>query len=382
MLSLFNYIFQDKYMLAACGFLVSVCISYSIYPVILYLNHKKHLSQIPNKRSSHIVATPTLGGVPIYIAFIIATSVFSVLAYNNTDVSNIIALRSCITIMFFTGIKDDLIGVSYKKKLVTQIIAVSLLLILTYVSISNLQGLFNIHALPKVYATLFTISVFVIIINSYNLIDGIDGLASSFAIICSVAFGIFFAINNAVLDSLISFSITGCLIVFFMNNISQKRKIFMGDSGSMTVGFILAYQVMSFLNVNQLTTSTLFIKNTPVIVFALFSFPFIDTCRILIVRLINKKPPFKADDNHLHHKLLRLGLSHLKATLVIFIYTTVITSIAIAFQNLNINIHFLIVLTISVCLILTPFFFSHQHNKYKFKMPCIKCYNTKNIFSP
>ena len=377
MQSIIKYIFQDKYMFVASAFLLSLLISYTIYPVILYLNHKKHLSQIPNKRSTHIVPTPTLGGVPIYIAFMIATSIFSVFSYDDTHVSNIIALRSCLTIVFFSGIKDDLIGVSYKKKLITQIIAASLLLILTHASINNLQGLFNIYTLPNVYASVFTVFVFVIIINSYNLIDGIDGLASSFAIICSIAFGIFFIINNAVIDSLISFSITGCLIIFFINNISKKRKIFMGDSGSMTVGFILAYQLISFINVNQLNPYTFFIKNTPVVVFALFSFPVIDTCRIFIIRLINKKPPFKADNNHLHHKLLRLGLSHLKATLVVFIYTTVITSIAIALQNLNINIHFLSILIISICLISIPFFISHHNSKYKLSIPCVKCSHTK-----
>ena len=377
MQSIIKYIFQDKYMFVASAFLLSLLISYTIYPVILYLNHKKHLSQIPNKRSTHIVPTPTLGGVPIYIAFMIATSIFSVFSYDHTHVSNIIALRSCLTIVFFSGIKDDLIGVSYKKKLITQIIAASLLLILTHASINNLQGLFNIYTLPNVYASVFTVFVFVIIINSYNLIDGIDGLASSFAIICSIAFGIFFIINNAVIDSLISFSITGCLIIFFINNISKKRKIFMGDSGSMTVGFILAYQLISFINVNQLNPYTFFIKNTPVVVFALFSFPVIDTCRIFIIRLINKKPPFKADNNHLHHKLLRLGLSHLKATLVVFIYTTVITSIAIALQNLNINIHFLSILIISICLISIPFFISHHNSKYKLSIPCVKCSHTK-----
>ncbi len=377
MQSIIKYIFQDKYMFVASAFLLSLLISYTIYPVILYLNHKKHLSQIPNKRSTHIVPTPTLGGVPIYIAFMIATSIFSVFSYDDTHVSNIIALRSCLTIVFFSGIKDDLIGVSYKKKLITQIIAASLLLILTHASINNLQGLFNIYTLPNVYASVFTVFVFVIIINSYNLIDGIDGLASSFAIICSIAFGIFFIINNAVIDSLISFSITGCLIIFFINNISKKRKIFMGDSGSMTVGFILAYQLISFINANQLNPYTFFIKNTPVVVFALFSFPVIDTCRIFIIRLINKKPPFKADNNHLHHKLLRLGLSHLKATLVVFIYTTVITSIAIALQNLNINIHFLSILIISICLISIPFFISHHNSKYKLSIPCVKCSHTK-----
>ncbi|WP_111308300.1 MraY family glycosyltransferase [Confluentibacter sediminis] len=349
--------------------LVSYFISLSVFPVIIYLNLTKKLSKKPNNRSSHVNNIPTLGGIPIFISIIVTTTLLTALIGNLKEMSNALILNISLVLLFFVGIKDDILEISSRKKFATQCLSTLLIIICSQIKISSFQGIIGIHDLHRFVSIVFTLFVFTLIINAFNLIDGIDGLAGSLTIIISLFFGVYHLLNKNFVDGFFSFAIIGATLAFLKYNISNHRKIFMGDTGSMTIGFLLAYQSVSLLSMQKNTELLYQIHNTPVFILALLSFPLFDTFRVFIIRIKNKKNPFSADRNHLHHKLIDLGLSHLQATGLITLYTIFITSITFIFQDFNINTHLVIVALLSTILLLVPFFIKRKEDASKFVFP-------------
>ena len=204
--------------------------------------------------------------------------------------------------------------------------------------------------LPKLASYLYTIFVFIIIINSYNLIDGIDGLAASIAILILSYFLYYFIITKSILAIVCVSSMLGSIIAFLRFNISDgKRKIFMGDVGSLVIGYILA--VFTTMILHTKFSSIEVISNKPVFILALFAFPFIDTLRVFIIRGISGRSPFSADKNHLHHKLLKAGFF----TYSIYYFNPLILFLIIflsyIFFSADILQHFTIILVLSVLLL-------------------------------
>lgn len=235
------------------------------------------------------------------------------------------------------------------EKVIFQIITALFVIISCEVRIDSFDGLFGIYELPVVFSYVFSVFVFVIVVNAFNLIDGIDGLSASVGLICTLCFGIFFFLNDLVIQALIMFCYSGALTSFLIFNF--KKRLFLGDNGSMSLGVIIAFGVFSVITItngaNLLSETGYFFNNASVIVLALISFPLLDTLRVFCVRLINGKSPFAPDRNHLHHHLTNLKLSHFESTLLIVIYTISITSIALAFSSWNITNHFFVMLFLS-----------------------------------
>jgi hypothetical protein len=194
-----------------------------------------------------------------------------------------------------------------------------------------------------------------LVINSFNLIDGIDGLAGAIATISSVAFGIFFLLNENYLLVLVSFILIGALLGFLSYNLSESRKLFMGDSGSLFLGFLLAYQGISFLNLNESETALYTLANAPILLLAIFSFPLLDTLRVFAIRANEGRSPFSPDRNHIHHRLLDLGLTHKQATALVFIGNVLIIELAFLLGDLYINVQLVICVIIGSILYLIPF---------------------------
>ena len=197
----------------------------------------------------------------------------------------------------------------------------------------------------------FTIFVFIVIINSFNLTDGIDGLAASIAIIIFIFFLYYFININSTLAVISISSMLGSILAFLKFNISKgKYKIFMGNVGSLVIGFILA--VFSTIVLSTEFSNTYFISNKPVYILALFAFPFLDTIRVIIIRVISRKSPFLADKNHFHHKFLEAGFSHMKSTFFIIIYCLIIISFSFLLFDTNILKHFILTLVLSIVFLL------------------------------
>ncbi|WP_297694054.1 MraY family glycosyltransferase [uncultured Eudoraea sp.] len=325
-------------------------------PVIIYTARVKNLMDEPGDRSAHSDKTPTLGGVGMFAAFVVSLILFGVVVgLERPDLVKLLSLVLATIILMFLGLKDDLIALAPKKKFLGQLIASGIVIFLTDIRITSLEGLLGVGELPYLVSVVFTVFVFLLVINSFNLIDGIDGLAGTIGIIASLSFGIFFLLNNNYLLALISFSLIGATIGFLIYNLSDSNKLFMGDSGSMFVGYLLAYQGISFLGLNADVTSVFTVPNAPILLLAILSFPLLDTLRVFVIRARERRSPFSADNNHIHHRLLERGLSHKQATILLAIVNILVIELALLVKDLEINIQ-LVVVTLLGSLLYTLLF--------------------------
>lgn len=339
-----NYYFLGAFLIVLFSFLVS----YQLYPVIIYLSYIKNLSKVPEKRSSHVDKTPTIGGVGIFFGFTLTFAFVGAILSKYLLMNTLFDLGASIIILFFIGLEDDLLVISPFKKLVAQLLAAGIVIIFLGVRITSLDGIFGIYDLSYISSVLFTFFTFVLIINAYNLIDGIDGLAGTLALIICLFFGIYFLLNNQFTQVLVSFSLIGSLIAFLKFNTSCTRKIFMGDTGTMVVGFIIMYQAITFLKVNHSVEALFHFNNGPIFIIALLSFPLIDTLRVFIIRIKNKKNPFRPDRNHIHHCFLDSGSTHIEATIFISSIALAIILIAFFLQDLDINLGMFLIIMITI----------------------------------
>ncbi|RTE51735.1 undecaprenyl/decaprenyl-phosphate alpha-N-acetylglucosaminyl 1-phosphate transferase [Arenibacter aquaticus] len=345
-------LFTNRYFLALTAIFLPLLLSLRLYPVIILLVRSKNLMDEPVDRSTHTSKTPTLGGVAIFIAYSISLILLTLMIQTQQgEMARLLAILGATNILMFLGIKDDLIGLSPKKKFSIQFFAAAIIVFATDLRIVSFFGLFGLYELPYIISVLFTIFVFILVINAFNLIDGIDGLAGSVGIISSLAFAYFSFLNGRTTMLLVSLVLVGSLIGFLIFNISKNRKIFMGDSGSMFVGFLLAYQAISLMDFHSFGTTATVQLEAPIMAMAILSYPLLDTLRVFIIRISQKRSPFSADRNHIHHKLLDLGLSHKKASLTIVGINITIIALAYGVQDLNIN------LQLFILLLCTPLFY-------------------------
>ena len=299
-----------------------------VIPRILVIAIKHSLYDIPNKRKTHTGAIPRIGGVSfvpcILFSIMFILGIF-IIFKDGTDVqeynprlSELFLFFCGLLLLYLGGVKDDLIGMRYRAKFGIQIIA-SLLIIFSGLYINNFYGFLNIHEIPIWIGIPLTILMLVFIVNATNLIDGMDGLASGISIFALCVYGTLFLLHGVWLYSVIAFSTIGVLIPFFYYNVfgsSKKgRKIFMGDSGSLTLGFILAFLVIRYAHCNpefiQPTGNTLVIAFSPILI------PLLDVTRVILSRFKRNKNLFKADRSHIHHKLLDMGLDKSTALLIL-----------------------------------------------------------------
>lgn len=291
---------------------ISFTIVYFVIPKIVKISNSKNLFDVPNHRSAAKKATPRLGGVAIFAAFFISLIVSS----ENININELKYLLAGIIAMFIIGMKDDFIGLAARKKFAIQLITALYLVIFGKYQITNLHGLFGIYEIHSVSSVVLSTLIFVGIINSINLIDGIDGLASGISLLITTIYGSYFLISGDVLYAITCFSLSGALIAFFLYNVfGRKNKIFMGDTGSLVLGIIVAAVTIRF---NEFTPSSSVLKHgLPAISFAIIMVPVIDTIRVFAIRISQKKSPFTPDMNHIHHKLLKLTNSHISSTAIL-----------------------------------------------------------------
>lgn len=315
------------------AFSLSVLISYLCYPIIIRVSRAKKLMPKPNHRSVHRFRTPNLGGIGVFLSI----NLIITLLGNYFEDGSLLSMLGAITILFFTGLVDDLVGIKPKSKILCQVIAALAIILVSDIRITNLYGLLGITELAYPFSIGLTVFFYVLMINAYNLIDGVDGLAGSYAIVVTAFFGFFYFANGNKSMFFLSISIVGSLISFLIFNFSKKEKIFMGDTGSLVIGFLLAYQAINFLSVDF--NPNFMIKNAkaPIYILALFSFPIIDTARVFLLRLLNRKNPFTADKSHIHHVFLEFGLKHWKIAALASFFTIAMVSVVFVFNELSIN---------------------------------------------
>lgn len=313
------------------GLVTALVVSCLVIPPIVKISRAKHLVALPNGRTSHDGAIPTLGGVAIFASITIGSGLFMQDGYP----SEFQYLVPSLIILFFVGIQDDIIGINPRKKLAGQIIASLIVIIAANVRISALHGLFGIQEIPYAISVVFTMIIFLGLINAFNLIDGIDGLASGLGILISIVFGIWLSLLGAEHYAILSFTLAGSLIAFYGYNVfGKKYKLFMGDTGSMLIGFIFATLAVKVLCCPISPDSYLYMRAFPAVVMSLMIIPVCDTLRVMILRMVSGRMPFSADRTHFHHDLLRLGFSHWKASSMIVVANLGLFLMALALNDM------------------------------------------------
>lgn len=321
-------------------FIASLVIAWVSIPAIIKAAEQKHLYDEPDElRKIHIRKVPTLGGIAIFAGTVISATFFAHHS-KNLDLGTFL---SAITILFFTGIKDDIIPLTPYKKFLTQLLAVSIVVFWGDVQLSSLYGFFFTYDAPIWVLYAATIFTMIVIINAFNLIDGINGLAGGVACIVIATFGIWFFRHSEESLAIWAMATCGATLGFLYYNFAGK--IFMGDTGSLILGFVSAVFAIKFIEMNKTEVSFVGGK-APLFAIAVLVIPLFDTLRVFIVRAAQGKSPFSGDRNHLHHLLLDVGCSHLQASLILYALNMFVI-VAAYFANLfNVYVYFAILFTI------------------------------------
>ncbi|GAB3701052.1 MraY family glycosyltransferase [Spirosoma flavus] len=298
------------------SFLVACFVSVVSIPVVIKISALKSLMEKTGERRSHTTPTPTFGGIAIFAAILIGYFLWP--SIDQTDIYRTNLSVVGMTILFFIGIKDDLVGIDPTKKILFQVLAAIILIFFGDLRVDYLYGILGFYHINPFVGTALTCFIFIALTNAINLIDGIDGLAGGIATIASATFGGWFLLTNHFTIACLAFTLAGALIGFLRFNFSQTSKIFMGNTGSLIIGFMLAFFAVRFvsLNASYRYEPTAFF-NAPIIAIVILIVPIFDTLRVFLVRILSGKSPFSADRNHMHHILLDNGLSHAAATTIL-----------------------------------------------------------------
>lgn len=324
-----------SYFLAIVG---SLFVSLFSVPNIIYIAKRKRLFDMPdNHRKLHARIVPNLGGIGIFFAFfIVASLLIKPLSFPKWNY-----ISAACLILFITGLKDDLVAISPSKKFIAQALAATVTVVFADVRLHSLGGLFGIENLPDWISIPFSIVGCIFVTNAFNLVDGIDGLASSIGVYITLMLGLFLAAYGKASEAILAFSMTGALIGFLRYNLAPA-KIFMGDTGSLIIGFVVS--MLSILCINTYHTGgsidAIIVSSSGVFVvsLAVIFIPVFDTFRVFTMRILRGHSPFHADRTHLHHYLLDIGLSHTKTVSVILAANIAVTVLALWMQHYNINI--------------------------------------------
>jgi len=314
-------------------------------PVIIKLSKKYNLVDNPDHRKLHKDPIPTLGGVGFFIGFIVLSLIWMIVYGNLSD--GILFLG--LIILFVTGIFDDLKDLRASLKFLIQII-VALVIAYFGFKIESLNGVFGIDQMPVVAQYAFSILLIVGLTNAFNLIDGIDGLAGGLAFINSIVLGAILLYQHNIMYSILAFSFAGALFGFLIYNFNPA-KIFMGDTGSLIVGFLMAIFGIVVIK-GGMTTDTLSgdTRSLTIVVVGILLLPVYDTLRVFTERIMKKNSPFKPDKTHVHHLLIETGANHKKAAIILYISDILIITLAFLLRNFNPSLSILLLFILAAVL--------------------------------
>lgn len=328
-------------------------------PALIKVAVLKRLIDLPTEdRKVHKRAVPTIGGIIIYAATLFSFSLW----YNIDDlheydqiyesVKEFKILVATSLVLFFVGVKDDIIGTSPVKKLFANILVGLILVLMGDIRITGLHGVFGVNEIPQWGSVFLSLFTYIVVVNAMNLIDGIDGLAAGVGFIASTVFGTWFIFANEYTLASLSFSLSGALLGFLIFNFSPA-KIFMGDSGSLIIGMFICVLSIKLIEYPLSRMDDFWVRiSNPIFVIAALTYPLTDTLRIFILRAVKGQSPFAADRNHLHHRLLDCGYSHVKTVIIIYLYSILTVGVSLSSYFLSPSLSLLAVLGCSVLFIL------------------------------
>ena len=300
-----------------------------LLPVLIQLLKKYQILESPTQRKVHATHTPSLGGIVIFLGFIFTI----ILWWPEYLLAEYRLFVGAVILMFVIGLKDDLIPLKPWQKLISQFIPILFLLFISNGIIQSLYGLLGVESLNPWLAIPLTFFTILVIVNSVNLIDGADGLASTICLSSILILSFWFYLTGSENLAIVSWSFAGAILGFLVFN-WKPAKIFMGDTGALVIGLVMAFLIVQFLNLNSgLAVDNPYRVNGISVALCLLFVPLFDTLRVFTIRVVNGRSPFKADKNHIHHIFMRLGYSHSRLTIVLSSLNILLIAIAVLSSN-------------------------------------------------
>ena len=338
---------------------LSMLLTGILIPQILLIAFRKKLFDVPNERKIHNIVVPRLGGFAFMPAILFSMacvfgiellSVGNIIGlFNLSHVVQICFITCALVLMYLVGMADDLVGVRYVAKFVVQIVA-AIFIIAAGLSLKSLNGFLWIEGLNPVVGILLTLVVVVVVINAVNLIDGIDGLASGLSAIALLFYGIAFYSSGEVFFTMLSVAAIGTLVPFFYYNVFgnplKRNKIFMGDTGAMTIGVVLSILSLKMSAMSPTTMDNLRV-NPLVVAFSPLIVPCFDVARVYLHRIRCHRNPFLPDKCHIHHKILALNVPQRVTMIIILMVSAMFITINVILSAF-INVTWLVLIDIVV----------------------------------
>jgi UDP-GlcNAc:undecaprenyl-phosphate/decaprenyl-phosphate GlcNAc-1-phosphate transferase len=341
--------------------LLAFIIVYVSIPSIVNVANAKQLYDEPGRRKSHQRSIPNLGGIAIFAGIIIATGLF----VNIPESRELMQVLVAMVVIFFIGIKDDILIIAPVKKLYGEIIAAIIVVILGDIRFTSLHGFMGIYEIDYVVSVLLTTFVIVVLTNSFNLIDGIDGLASGIGIVVALTFGTWFFLTGHNNYAIMSAALVGSLAAFFGYNVfGKENKVFMGDTGSLILGLFMSVLVIKFNEANIAYNGVYSIRSAPAVSFGILIVPLFDTMRVFTIRLLRGQSPFHPDKNHVHHRMLKLGFSHVRSTMVIALVNIMFIILMLTCQSVGLIFLMIINLSLAFFFSMITEFFIRKHKQH------------------
>lgn len=321
------------------AFITSLALTYLAIPSIIGIAKKKNLFDEPGERRSHTVRTPSLGGIAIF-----AGTLFSIILWTPFQYFGDLQYILCsFIIIFLIGAKDDIDPISPTKKFLGELFAACILVFRANVRLTSLYGIMGVGELHYAWSVILSIFTIIVIINAFNLIDGINGLSASLGILISATLGIWFMKIDAVELAMVAFALVGSLVAFLKYNITPA-KIFMGDTGALLLGLVCSILTIKFIELHRVIGDSPYaFKAAPSIAIAILILPLFDTLRVFTIRLLKGKSPFFPDRSHIHHLLIDTGLTHMQATGILIFVNIAFIFLAVSLQGIG-NLYLLLVI--------------------------------------
>lgn len=335
------------------SFITSFTLTFLAIPSIISVAIKKNLVDEPGDRRSHKTSTPSLGGIGIF-----AGTIFSIILWTPFSQGLFDRLQYILCafiIIFLVGAKDDIDPIDPGKKLLGQIFAAGILVFNADVRLTSLYGIFGVHDIPLIFGLdilswILSVFTILVIINAFNLIDGINGLSASIGSLISIVLGFWFQKVGHTELAIVAFSLTGALIAFLHYNITPA-KIFMGDTGSLLVGLVCSILSIKFIELHRTIDSEWAFDSAPAVAIGILILPLFDTLRVFTMRIMKGKSPFYPDRSHIHHLLIDCGITHMQATAILVIVNILFIVFVVFLQH--IGTLFLLLATFGLAAILT-----------------------------
>ncbi|MDA0940753.1 MAG: MraY family glycosyltransferase [Bacteroidetes bacterium] len=328
-------------------------------PSLIMVAKRKHLVDEPSEsRKLHHRSVPTVGGVMLFAATICSALVSFAFsdAFGWTSVRWLGVLGASIPV-FFMGLKDDIMGMAAVKKLMVHLAVGGFLVFGLDLRIDNFDGIFGLHELPGWVSTSFSLFVYVVIVNAINLIDGIDGLAGGYGLVAMSAFGMWAHWTGDVTSSIVAAAMVGGLAGFLVFNLNPA-KIFMGDSGSLLLGYMCYVMAVSVVQTPDANTLSGVVR--PIAAMCFLAYPLVDTLRVFTIRVLLGRSPFSPDRRHIHHLLMKLGWGHRLSSSALWMYTLLFVVLALQpnafWAGLSVTEQFLVLLGLAFAVASVPYF--------------------------